>query len=71
MYNTHTMAKVNKNFTKDSQVQAIIKCSDHVWIGSRAGIEYSVVDIYSIQTKELVHNIRMKREFSLLHGLHK
>ncbi len=60
MYNTHTMAKVNKNFIKDNQVQAIIKCGDHLWIGSRAGIEYGVVDIFSIQTKELVHNIRMR-----------
>ena len=60
MYNTHTMAKVNKSFIKDNQVQAIIKCNDHVWIGSRAGIEYGVVDIYRIQTKELVHNIRMR-----------
>ena len=60
MYNTHTMAKVNKHFIKGNQVQAIIKCNDHVWIGSRAGIKYGVVDIFSIQTKELVHNIRMK-----------
>ena len=60
MYNTHTMAKVNNSFLKDNQVQAIIKCNDHVWIGSRAGIEYGVVDIFSIQTKEIVHNIRMR-----------
>ena len=60
MYNTHTMSKVNKNFIKDNQVQAIIKCNDHVWVGSRAGIEYGVVDIFSIQTKDLVHNIRMR-----------
>ena len=37
MYNTHTMAKVNKNFIKDNQVQAIIKCNDHVldWVSCR------------------------------------
>ncbi len=60
MYNTHTMAKLNKNFIKENQVQAIIKCNDHLWIGSRAGIEYGVVDIFGIQSKELVHNIRMR-----------
>ena len=60
MYNTHTMAEVNKNFIKGNQVQAIIKCNDHVWIGSRAGIEYGVIDIFSIQTKDLVHNIQMR-----------
>ena len=60
MYNTHTMVKVNKNFIRDNQVQGIIKCCNHVWVGSRAGIEYGVVDIFSIATKELVHNIRMR-----------
>ena len=59
VYNTRTMANY-KIFIKDKQVQATIKCSDHVWIGSHAGIKYGVVDIYGIQTKELVHSIQMK-----------
>ena len=60
MYNTHTMAKVNKNFLKGCRVQAIIKCNDHVWIGSRAENKYSVVDVFNTQTKDLAHNIRMR-----------
>ena len=62
MYNTHTMAKVNKNFIKDDQVQAIIKCNDHVWIGSHTGILESVIDIFSIQSKKPVHSIHMKEK---------
>ena len=60
MYNTHTMVKVNKNFIKDNQIQCIALCGDHVWVGSRAGIEYGVIDIFSITNRDLVHNIRMR-----------
>ena len=62
VYNTHTMAKVTKNFLKDNLVQAIIKCNDHVWIGSDEGILESVIVIFSIQSKKLVHNIDMKEK---------
>ena len=59
IYNTHTMAKVNRYFIKDNQVQCMALCSDHVWVGSRAGIEYGAIEIFSIGSKELVHNVRM------------
>ena len=64
MFNTHTMVKVNQVFIKDNQVQFMALCGDYVWVGSRAGIEYGVIDIFSVGSRELVHNIRM-RENSL------
>ena len=64
MFNTHTMVNVNQVFIKDNQVQCMALCGDHVWVGSRAGIEYGVINIFSIGSRELVHNFRM-RENSL------
>ena len=60
MFSLNNMAKVKNTFISDTQVQAIVSCSDHVWISSRAGIDYSVVDIFCLQTKELIHNIRIR-----------
>ena len=60
MFNTHTMVKVNRTFIKDNQVQCMALCGDHVWVGSRAGIEYGVIDIFSVGSRELVHNVRMR-----------
>ena len=60
MYSTNTMVKVNSSFIKDNQIQCICLCKDHVWVGSRAGIDYGVIDIFSVQSRELVHNIRMR-----------
>ena len=60
IYNTNTMVKISKNFIKENQVQCICLCGDHVWVSSRAGIEYGVIDIFSITSRELVHNIRMR-----------
>ena len=60
MFNTHTMVKVNRVFIKDNQVQCMALCGDHVWVGSRAGIEYGVIDIFSVGSRELVHNVRMR-----------
>ena len=54
------MTEMSKNFIKDNQVQCISLCGDHVWITSRAGIEYSVIDIFNIKTRDLVHNINLK-----------
>ena len=60
MYSTNTMVKVNSSFIKDNQIQCICLCKDHVWVGSRAGIDFGVIDIFSIHTRDLVHNIRMR-----------
>ncbi len=60
VYSTSTMVEVSKNFIKENQVQCMALCNDHVWVGSRAGIEYGAIDIYNITTRELVHNIRLR-----------
>ena len=60
IFNTNRMVKVSKNFIKENQVQCMCVCGDHVWVCSRAGIEYGVIDIFSMISRELVHNIRMR-----------
>ena len=60
IYNSHTMVKTSRHFIKENQVQCMALCNDHVWVGSRAGIEYGVIDIFNIASLELIHNIRMR-----------
>ena len=60
IYTTNTMVKISKNFIKENQVQCICLCGDHMWVASSAGIECGVIDIFSVASRELVHNIRMK-----------
>ena len=60
VYTTNTMTKVSTNFIKDNQVQCISLCGDHVWVATRAGMGYGVIDIFSIRSRELVHSIRLK-----------
>ena len=60
VYNSHTMVKASEHFIKDNQVQCMALCKDHVWVGSRPGIDYGVIDIFNIATHELVHNICMQ-----------
>ena len=63
IYNVNTMVKISKNFIKKKQVQCISLCGEHVWVGSWTGIKYGVIDIFSIYTRELVHNITMRENF--------
>ena len=63
IYNTDMMTKVNKNFIKGCQTLCISLCGEHVWLGSRAGLEYGVLDIFNIKTRDLVHNIRMRENY--------
>lgn len=62
IYNSHTMVKKCNDFIKDSQLQCMALCNDHVWVSSRVGIdhEYGIIDIFSTASHELVHNIRMR-----------
>ena len=60
VFTANTMVKVNKNFIKENQVQCMALCGDHIWVGSRAGIEYGVIDIFGMESRDLIHNIRMK-----------
>ena len=61
IFNTNSMVQQSRNFIKENQVQCMYVCGDHVWVCSRAGIEYGVIDIFSTITHELVHNIRMRK----------
>ena len=59
MFNILTMVKINQVFIKDNQVQCMAVCGDHVWVASKAGIEYGVIDIFSVGSRELVHNVHI------------
>ena len=65
MFNTHCMMEVNHVFIRDNQVQCMALCGDHVWVASRTGIEYGVINIISISSREFVHNFRMPHENSV------
>jgi len=58
--NTNTMLSVCKQFVKHNQVQCLQQCGDHIWVASRAGLDYGVVDIFNKNTKLLVHSIKNK-----------
>ena len=59
MFNTHSMAQVNRVFIKDNLIQCMELCGDHVWVGTRAGIGYGVIGIFNVSSRELVHKISM------------
>ena len=54
------MVKTGKHFVRVNQVQCIKQCGEHVWMASRAGLEDSVMDIFNKNTKELIHNFKMR-----------
>ena len=60
IYATNTMIKSSRLTIKDSQAQCICQCGDHVWVASGAGLEYGMIDIFNVASRELVHSIRMK-----------
>ena len=63
-YNTHTMVKVmNQPYFKENQFSCMALCSDHVWVCSRAGVEYGAIDVFSIDTHKSVHSIQLNNVF--------
>lgn len=60
IYNTERMIKMSKCFIKENQIQCMSVCGDHIWLCSRAGIEFGVIDIFNINSRELVHNVRLR-----------
>ena len=60
IFTTNTMVKAGKHFVRERRIQCMKQCGEHVWVASRAGLEDSVVDIFSKKTKDLVHNIMIK-----------
>ena len=64
VYNTHTMAKIlNQPYFKENQFCCMTLCGDNMWICSRDGVEYGVVDIVSIDTYKSVHGIQLNNVF--------
>ena len=64
VYNTHTMAKLlNQPYFKENQFSCMALCGDHVWICSRCGVDYGVIDVFSIDTHKSVHNIQLNNVF--------
>ena len=64
VYNVHTMVKLlNQPYFKETQFSCMSLCGDHVWICSRSGIDYGVIDIFSIDTHKSVHSIQLKNVF--------
>ena len=64
VYATDTMIKTSTLTVSDTQVQCICQCGEHVWVASGAGLEYGVIDVFSVGTREQVNNIRLK-DFSI------
>ena len=60
IFTTNTMVKAGKHFVRENQVRYMKQCGEHVWVASRAGFEYGVVDIFNKNTKDLIHNIKMR-----------
>ena len=64
VYNVHTMVKLlNQPYFKETQFSCMSLCGDHMWICSRSGIDYGVIDIFSIDTHKSVHSIQLKDVF--------
>ena len=57
---TNTMEDMGRHFVKKNQVHCMKQCGEHVWVASRAGLECGVVDIFDRNTKDLIHNIKIK-----------
>ena len=60
IFTTNTMVKAGKYFLRDKQMCCMKQCGEHVWVASRVGLEYNVVDIFNNNTKECIHNIKMR-----------
>ena len=60
VYQVDNMAILKQNRIKGNQVRCMALCGDHVWVATRAGLEFGQLDIYSASTRQAVHRIRMK-----------
>ena len=60
IFTTNTMVKAGKHIVWENQVCCMKQCGEHIWVASRAGLEYGVVDIFNKNTKDLIHNIKLR-----------
>ena len=65
MFNIHSMVEMKRIFIKDNQIQCMALCGDQVWLGSRSGIEYGVIDIFSVGSREVTYSIRVHESQSV------
>ncbi len=64
IYMTDTIVNICKHFIKGNQIQCIALCGDHMWVASKVGIDYGMINIFSIGTRKHVHNFQT-REMSV------
>ena len=62
IFTTNAMAKSDMKFIEGNQVQCMALCGNHIWVGSRPGMDYGVIDIYSAESHKSIHNIKMKED---------
>ena len=61
VFEVHSMNPVRKpQIIEDHQVKTMAVCKDSVWVASRIGLDFPKIDIYSINSHQPVHRIRMK-----------
>ena len=60
MFRTNCMIELTYSQLKDSHVQCMALCGQHVWIGSRLGIKYGAINLFDINSRELVHSFRLQ-----------
>ena len=60
IFNTNTMTKIHKHFSKDYQVKCIGLCGNHIWMSTRSGIGPGLLEIFNIHSRDIVHNIEME-----------
>lgn len=60
VYNIYTMKVVKKIHIRENLIQGMALCGEHIWVATRAGLEYGVIDIHSRDTAESMHKIHMR-----------
>ena len=60
IFKTNCMVKLKEKFIKGNQVQCMSVCGDNVWVCSRPGIGFGIIDIYSITSQDHIHRIKLR-----------
>ena len=60
VFTTNTTEEVHRHSMKANHIQCIWECGQCVWVPSRIGLEYGVVNIFNRNTKYLVHSLELK-----------
>ena len=60
IFEASNMTRVKHHKIEDNQVRCLVNCGNNVWVASRSGLEFGVVDIYNATTHNLVHRVGMR-----------